>query len=136
MPGHENASCGGWPQCANVSNPACGCLDYGWNHSAFATFVREVEALGIQEIDVWRQDMTPPPGTNASVPPWLIAELAGFLKRGPHPRVSTTLRAGSADPVDAHDQWLSVLNPGYGGRASPRKKGKTDSGVRAPQLSG
>jgi hypothetical protein len=52
MPGHVNASCGGWPQCANVSNPACGCLDYGWNQSAFATFVRAVEAAGVTEIDV------------------------------------------------------------------------------------
>jgi hypothetical protein len=47
---------GGWPQCANVSNPACGCLDYGWNQSALAAFVAEVERLDIQEIDVWRQD--------------------------------------------------------------------------------
>eukprot|EP01051_Picozoa_sp_SAG22_P019690 SAG22_NODE_3714_length_1562_cov_1.432673_1_plen_336_part_00 len=56
MPGHENASCGGWPQCANVSNPRCGCIDYGWNQSALAAFVAEVERLGIREIDVWRQD--------------------------------------------------------------------------------
>ena len=55
MPGHENASCGGWPQCANLSSPACGCLNYGWNHSDLAAFVREVEELGIEEIDVWRQ---------------------------------------------------------------------------------
>ena len=26
--------------------------------------------------------VTPPPGTLPSVPPWLISELAGFLKRG------------------------------------------------------
>jgi hypothetical protein len=56
MPGHENASCGGWPQCANLSNPQCGCLNYGWNQSALAAFVIEVEKLGIREIDVWRQD--------------------------------------------------------------------------------
>ena len=53
-----------------------------WNHITFAAFVREVEAAGMSEIDVWRQDMTPPPGTTAAVPPWLIAELAGFLDRG------------------------------------------------------
>lgn len=105
MAGHANASCGGWPQCANITNPKCGCLNYGWNHSTFAAFVRQVEALGIGEIDVWRQDMTPPLGTTASVPPWLMSELAGFLKRG---RVQ-------ADAV------LSLLNPGYGGRASPTK---------------
>ena len=29
MPGHENASCGGWPQCANLTDRACGCLNYG-----------------------------------------------------------------------------------------------------------
>ena len=52
MPGHVNASCGGWPQCTNFSNPACGCLDYGWNETAFATFVRAAEAAGVTEIDV------------------------------------------------------------------------------------
>ena len=82
MPGHANASCGGWPQCTNFSDPACGCLDYGWNHSAFAKFVRDVESAGFTEIDVWREDMTPPKGTVPSIPPWLLEELAGFLKRG------------------------------------------------------
>lgn len=82
MPGHRDASCGGWPQCTNFSDPACGCIDYGWNRTAFAVFVRDVEAAGITEIDIYRQDMTPPPGTIPSVPPWLIAELAGFLARG------------------------------------------------------
>ena len=28
--GHKNASCGGWPQCANVTDKACGCIDYKW----------------------------------------------------------------------------------------------------------
>ena len=56
MPGHKNASCGGWPQCANTSDPKCGCIDYGWNQSTLANFVAEVESLGIREIDVWRQD--------------------------------------------------------------------------------
>lgn len=82
LAGHANASCGGWPQCANISNPACGCLDYGWNHSAFSAFIRGVEALGVTEIDVYRQDMTPPPGTTAAVPDWWITELQGFLSRG------------------------------------------------------
>ena len=71
-----------WPQCANVTDKACGCIDYKWNHTAFSAFVREVERLGINEIDVWRQDMTPPPGTTASIPDWLLSELVGFLKRG------------------------------------------------------
>eukprot|EP01052_Picozoa_sp_SAG31_P047387 SAG31_NODE_9468_length_1273_cov_0.893526_2_plen_156_part_00 len=129
MPGHENASCCGWPQCANLSNPACGCLNYGWNHSAFAAFVREVEALGIEEIDVWRQDMTPPPGTTASVPPWLMSELAGFLRRGSNTPVKPTTAAPSFNSGDLlseaelDNHMLSVLNPGYGGRASPSKKG-------------
>eukprot|EP00038_Savillea_parva_P010499 m.190757 g.190757 ORF g.190757 m.190757 type:complete len:405 (-) comp18120_c0_seq1:2038-3252(-) len=82
MPNHRNASCGGWPQCANVSDPRCGCIDYGWNQSSFAAFVRNVENGGFNEIDVYRQDLTPPPGTVPSIPPWLIDELAGFLARG------------------------------------------------------
>jgi hypothetical protein len=82
MPGYANASCGGWPQCTNFSNPRCGCLDYGWNQSSFAAFVRNVEAVGFTEIDVYRQDLSPPPGTTPSIPSWLIDELAGFLSRG------------------------------------------------------
>jgi hypothetical protein len=82
MPGHANASCGAWPQCANVSNPACGCIDYGWNHTQFAAFVKDVEEAGITEIDIYRQDMTPPPGTVPAIPPWMMTELAGFLARG------------------------------------------------------
>ena len=39
--------------------------------------VRDVEAAGITEIDVWREDVTPPKGTIPSIPPWLISELAG-----------------------------------------------------------
>ena len=54
MPGYVNASCGSWPQCANISDPACGCLDYGWNHSSFAAFVREAEVAGVSELDVYR----------------------------------------------------------------------------------
>jgi hypothetical protein len=41
-----------------------------------------MEDLGVEEIDVWRQDMTPPPGTKVAVPDWLMDELAGFLSRG------------------------------------------------------
>ena len=70
--------------------------------------------------------MTPPPGTVAAVPPWLLSELAGFLARGKaQPGEAATpaaarMRAGSSS---ATDQVLSILNPGYGGRASPSKKG-------------
>ena len=120
--GHKNASCGGWPQCANVTDKACGCIDYKWNHTAFSAFVREVERLGISEIDVWRQDMTPPPGTTASIPDWLLSELAGFLKRGEE----LELEEGDEDRV------LSVLNPGYGGRASPSKGRRARERARAP----
>ena len=90
------------------------------NHSAFAAFVREVEALGINEIDVWRNDLTPPPGTTAHIPDWLLSELAGFLKRGEE------LEEGDEDRV------LSALNPGYGGRASPSKGRRARERVRAP----
>ena len=90
------------------------------NHSAFAAFVREVEALGINEIDVWRNDLTPPPGTTAHIPDWLLSELAGFLKRGEE------LEEGDEDRV------LSVLNPGYGGRASPSKGRRARERARAP----
>ena len=83
-----------------------------------------MESLGIQEIDVWRQDMTPPPGTVASVPPWLIQELAGFLSRGFPQHTTTAAAAASMNDAELEDQWLSILNPGYGGRASPRKIGK------------
>ena len=85
-PGHANASCEGWPvgrpRCANFTDPACGCFDYGWNQSSFHQFVRDVEALGFQQLDVYRADTAPPPGTQAAIPSWFIAELEGFLGRG------------------------------------------------------
>ena len=43
QPGHENASCS---TCGNVSDPKCGCLNYKWNSSALASFVRSAEAAG------------------------------------------------------------------------------------------
>ena len=64
-----------------------------------------MEALGVNEIDIWREDMTPPPGTTASIPEWLLSELAGFLKRG---------EETNAEPFDEdQDRILSALNPGY-----------------------
>ena len=49
--------------------------------------------------------MTPPPGTTASIPEWLLSELAGFLKRG---------EETNAEPFDEdRDRMLSALNPGY-----------------------
>ena len=63
--------------------------------------------------------MTPPPGTVASVPPWFISELAGFLKRGGERTATATEEEEEESAV--RDQVLSLLNPGYGGRASPSK---------------
>jgi hypothetical protein len=96
MPGHQNASCGAFPQCANMNDPKCGCLDYGWTEAAFKVFVSDIEAAGISQIDVWRMDMTPPPGTVPAIPQWFTDGLTGFLARGsagphsaddtPHPK--------------------------------------------------
>eukprot|EP01050_Picozoa_sp_SAG11_P022689 SAG11_NODE_4355_length_1935_cov_0.935185_2_plen_273_part_00 len=88
IPGHENASCGGWPdghQCTNLSDPACGCIDYRWSQATLHDFITQAEQLGVQEIDVWRMDLDIPPGTVPSVPPWFVAELTGFLSRGEDP---------------------------------------------------
>lgn len=63
----------------------------GWNHSTLKAFVADVEALGFTEIDVYRQDADPPPGTTADPPQWFIDELAGFLNRGQQPRVHNVL---------------------------------------------
>ena len=55
MPGHANASCGGWTnghQCTNLSNPDCGCIDYGWTQPTLHAFLTQAEQLGVQEIDV------------------------------------------------------------------------------------
>ena len=81
-PGHRNASCGGWPQCTNISNPACGCLWYGWTAKTLDAFVGAAEQAGVEEIDVWREDMTPPPGTTADIPTWFIDTMTGFLQGG------------------------------------------------------
>ena len=42
--GHEGASC---THCGNTSDPRCGCLNYKWNSTALAKFVREAEAAGV-----------------------------------------------------------------------------------------
>ena len=73
LPGHFNASC----------DTPTNCLDYRWNHTAFARFVRTVEAAGVPEIDVYRFDRDPPPGTVSALAPWMVSELKGFLDRGP-----------------------------------------------------
>ena len=72
LPGYFNASC----------DTPSNCLDYRWNHSAFAAFVRTVEAAGVREIDVYRFDRDPPPGTISALAPWMVDELRGFLSRG------------------------------------------------------
>lgn len=72
LPGYENASCAS----------ATSCIDYKWTKPAFAAFVRDVEAAGIPEIDVYRFDRDPPHGTVSALAPWMIDELAGFLGRG------------------------------------------------------
>jgi hypothetical protein len=74
LPGYFNASC----------DTPTNCLDYRWNHSAFAAFVRTVEAAGMWEIDVYRFDRDPPPGTTSALAPWMVDELTGFLSRGQH----------------------------------------------------
>lgn len=79
MPGHENASCSGWPQCTDFDNPACNCLNYRWDNDAFRHFITEAANAGVEEIDVWRNDITPPPGTVAFIPPWWIDILTDFL---------------------------------------------------------
>lgn len=79
MPGHENASCSGWPQCTDFDNPACMCIDYGWNEQSFRKFIKDAAESGVQEIDVWRNDITPPPGTTAFIPPWWIEILTDYL---------------------------------------------------------
>lgn len=81
-PGHENASCGWDPPCTNASDPKCKCLNYGWNETMFTQFVADVEAAGMEEIAVWREDMTPPSGTTPSIPDWFINALADFVGRG------------------------------------------------------
>eukprot|EP01052_Picozoa_sp_SAG31_P072279 SAG31_NODE_31241_length_370_cov_0.955720_1_plen_123_part_11 len=82
-PGHQNASCEGWPagrpRCANARDPACGCFNCSWNAWTFRRSVHDAEALGFEKIDVYRADAAPPPGT---IPAWFVAELAGFLVRG------------------------------------------------------
>ena len=63
--GHEGASC---IHCGNTSDPKCGCLDYKWNASALAKFVKEAEAAGVPEMDVWRMDIDQPPkGQTAAI---------------------------------------------------------------------
>ena len=79
MPGHENASCSGWPQCTDFDNPACMCIDYGWTEESFRKFIMQAADAGVEEIDVWRNDITPPPGTIAYIPPWWIEILTDFL---------------------------------------------------------
>ena len=58
-PAHENASCSHtWtPPITPVA-----CCNYGWNRSSLKEFIRRVEAAGITELDVWREDLQPPPG--------------------------------------------------------------------------
>ena len=51
MPGHENASCGGWPQCANLTDPKCGCLVYGWNETSLRAFIADAVAAGVFKDD-------------------------------------------------------------------------------------
>jgi hypothetical protein len=44
--------------------------------------VRQVEAAGIEEIDIYRMDRSPPPGTISALAPWMVSELQAFLERG------------------------------------------------------
>ena len=98
LPGHANASCGpGFSACTN----------YGWNRTTLREFIKRVEAAGITELDVWREDLTPPKGETVAIPEWFVEEVAAFLARADQDRAQ---------------REIAALNPGYGGRASPRRR--------------
>ena len=104
-PGHQNASCGGWPQCANISYPKCGCFDYSWNQTSLHEFLVFVDSLGVRELDIWRGDITPPPGTTAEVPQWWFDELALFLNG------TLSAEAIAQVPESKHDSGPEALQP-------------------------
>ena len=66
-----------------------------------------MEAAGITELDVWREDLEPPKGETVAIPDWFVEEVGAFLDRG----------VNNADET-------ALLNPGYGGRASPRLRSR------------
>ena len=99
LPGHANASCGpGFAACTN----------YGWNRTTLKEFIRRVEVAGITELDVWREDLEPPKGETVAIPEWFTEEVAAFLARGGQ---------------EKQQAQIAAMNPGYGGRASPRRGG-------------
>jgi hypothetical protein len=69
-------------QCTNLTNPACGCIDYRWTQPTLHAFITQAEQLGVEELDVWRMDLDIPPGAVPAIPPWFIAELKRFLSYG------------------------------------------------------
>ena len=79
---HRNASCGAWPQCTDFNSTKCGCYDYGWDAASLVGFADAIAAVGVAEIQVWRNDITPPKGTLASVPPFFTDAMAHFLHPG------------------------------------------------------
>ena len=76
---------------ADAKDRSVACCNYGWNQTTLREFLRRVDAAGIKEVDVWREDLEPPKGQITAIPDWFADELATYL------------------------------NPGYGGRASSRK---------------
>lgn len=76
---HANASCAGWPQCSNVSDPSCGCFNYGWDQQSMDTLLNFLLEKDVHTVSVWRGDITPPPGTTPQWPTWYTDALARFL---------------------------------------------------------
>ena len=130
LPGHENSTCEScspkapepWlPGCATYKNccgqssigECCGCWLYDWNQTQTRAMIDELEAGGVNEIFIWRGDNSARPGTSGGVPRWFVDEMARFLKRGE-----------ATEEGAAEDHALSLLNPGYGGRASPSKRAR------------
>jgi hypothetical protein len=81
-PAHINATCN-WD-----GKQLSQCYDYGWNQTTLRAFLSMLSTGGVRELNVWRQDLAPPPGQTSDIPQWFREEVA---------------------------RWR---NPGYGGRAS------------------
>ena len=86
-----NASCGAPPQCTDFTSTKCGCYDYGWDTASLVASVYTIAAVGVAEIQVWRNDITPPKGTLAYVLPFFTDTMAHVLHPGvrssqSHPR--------------------------------------------------
>ena len=70
------ASSGG---CADESSADCDCYNYGWTAGDLGWILQEMAAAGVKRLRVWRQDLTPPPGTLAHPLPWFTDAAAMWL---------------------------------------------------------